>query len=225
MLRDTMKVIYYVFSALVILLSSSCCSDMRQLNEPKRLSKVRGWEDLRHGDTIIDGIFLLNKGESTDNGKTGIRLVETYAGKCELFNEPEYPKAKLQFYRVSDQAILCESVFDRGGMRLAPPMTRLISNVNEKCAHCSFAASITYSVFGLRWLIIPACLSTFIAHQIILSKYVLPLPHEAQTPMLLKLLLWWRNLSLFLVLLSSVASPVRRSDCHSTITKWAEDLF
>jgi len=91
-------------------------------------------------------------------------------------------------------------------------MTRLISNVNEKCAHCSFAASITYSVFGLRWLIIPACLSTFIAHQIILSKYVLPLPHEAQTPMLLKLLLWWRNLSLFLVLLSSVASPVRRSD-------------
>src|SRR5262245_5445900 len=78
-------------------------------------------------------------------------------------------------------------------------LTRLISNVNEKCAHCSFAASITYSVFGLRWLIIPACLSTFIAHQIILSKYVLPLHHEAQTPMLLKLLLWWRNLSLFLL--------------------------
>jgi hypothetical protein len=59
---------------------------------------------------------------------------------------------------------------------------------------------------ALRWFVIPACLSTFIAHQIILSKYVLPWPYEAQMPTLLKLLLWWRNLSLLLVLLSSVAS-------------------
>lgn len=124
MRRGAMKVIYYVFSALVILLSSGCCSDMRQLNEPERPSKVRGWEDLHHGDTIIAGIFLLNKGESTDNGNTGIRLVETYAGKCGLFKEPEYPKAKLQFYRVSDHAILCESNFFRGTMRLVPPICK-----------------------------------------------------------------------------------------------------
>jgi hypothetical protein len=62
---------------------------------------------------------------------------------------------------------------------------------------------------ALRWLIIPACLSTFIAHQIILSNHVLPLPYEAPTPMPLKTLLWWRNLSLLLVLLSSVASLPR----------------
>jgi hypothetical protein len=59
---------------------------------------------------------------------------------------------------------------------------------------------------ALRLAIIPACLSTFIAHQIILSKYVLPLPYDVQTPIVLKILLWWRNLSLLLVLLSSVAS-------------------
>src|SRR5215510_7637651 len=73
MRKRTVKVIYYVFSAMVALLSSSCCSDMRQLNEPERPSKVRGWDELRDGNTVIKGIFLLNKGESTDNGKIGIR--------------------------------------------------------------------------------------------------------------------------------------------------------
>jgi hypothetical protein len=58
----------------------------------------------------------------------------------------------------------------------------------------------------LRWLIIPVCLSTFAAHQVILSKYILPLPPEVPTPMLLRFLLWWRNLSLLLALLSSLAS-------------------
>jgi hypothetical protein len=124
MRRRIMKVMCYVFSAMVVLLSSNCCSEMRQLNEPERPSKVRGWDEWRDGGTVIKGIFLLNKGESTDNGKTGIRLVETYPGKCGLFpfGEREYPKAKLQFYRVSDQAVLCESIFFRGGMRLVPPI-------------------------------------------------------------------------------------------------------
>jgi hypothetical protein len=125
MRRDTMKVIHLVFSLLAVLLSSGCCSEMRQLNEPERPSKVRGWEELRDGDMVIDGIFLLNKGESTDNGKIGIRLVETYPGKCGLFpfREREYPQAKLQFFRVSDQAILCEPIFFRGAiMRLVPPI-------------------------------------------------------------------------------------------------------
>jgi hypothetical protein len=65
---------------------------------------------------------------------------------------------------------------------------------------------------ALRWLTIPACLSTFIAHQIILSKYILPWPYEyeAQAPTLLKLLLWWRNLSLLLALLSFLATLPRR---------------
>src|SRR5262245_16536728 len=125
MLRRIMKVMVYVFSAMVVLLSSSCCSDMRQLNEPERPSKVRGWDELRDGNTVIKGIFLLNKGESTDNGKTGIRLVETYPGTCGIFpiKEREYPKAKLQFYRVSDQKILCEPIFFTGAiMTLKPPI-------------------------------------------------------------------------------------------------------
>jgi hypothetical protein len=119
-----MKVACYVFSALAVLLSSNCCSDMRQLNEPERPSKVRGWEELRVGGTTVAGIFVLDKGASTDNGKIGIRLVDTYAAECGLFpfKERKYPKAKLQVYRVSDQEILCESIFFRGGMRLAPPI-------------------------------------------------------------------------------------------------------
>jgi hypothetical protein len=96
---------------------------MRQLNEPERPSKIQGWDELHIGDTVIAGIFLLNKGESTDNGNIGIRLVETYAGKCGLFKEPEYPQAKLQFYRVSNQKILCEPIFFRGAiMTLKPPV-------------------------------------------------------------------------------------------------------
>jgi hypothetical protein len=43
---------------------------------------------------------------------------------------------------------------------------------------------------ALRWLIIIACLSTFIAHQIILSKYILPWPYKYKglMPSLLKFL-------------------------------------
>jgi len=113
-----MKVIYYVFSAIVVLLSSNCCSDMRQLNEPERPSRVRGWGEYRIGTVTYDGDFVLNKGESTDNGKIGISLVDTYAGKCGLFTEREYPRAKLRFYRVSDQTVLCESTFFRGNSSL-----------------------------------------------------------------------------------------------------------
>jgi len=119
-----MKVAFYVYSALMVLLSSSCCSDMRQINEPERPSKVRGWEEHRIGTVTFAGDFVLDKGASTDNGKIGIRLIDTYAGKCGLFpfSERGDPQAKFQFYKVSDQAILRESIFPRGTMSLTPPI-------------------------------------------------------------------------------------------------------
>jgi hypothetical protein len=121
-----MKVRYYVFSVFMVLLSSGCCSDIRRLNNPERPLKILGEEDFRNGNTDTVGVFLLNKGQSMDNGKMGIRFVEAYPGTCgDLFREQVYPQAKLQFYRVSDQAILCEYTFFRGAsLTLSPPICK-----------------------------------------------------------------------------------------------------
>src|SRR2546425_13274831 len=102
-----MKLTRAICCSLVFLAAScslACCPWMRELNEPKRPSTLRGWGEFHLGDTIIKGDFVLNKGESTDNGNIGIKIVEIYAGKCQLFDEPIYPQVKVQFYKVSDKS-------------------------------------------------------------------------------------------------------------------------
>lgn len=63
----------------------------------------------------------MNKGESTDNGHVGIKVIDIYPAKYHLLDAPDLPKAKMQFFRVPDQTVICEGIFTRGGNRLDLP--------------------------------------------------------------------------------------------------------
>jgi len=59
------------------------------------------------------------------------------------------------------------------------------------------------------WLIIPVLASAFIAHQVIISKYILPWPYGAPRPRNLDMLLLWRNGSLLLAVFCVLVSLPR----------------
>ena len=113
-----MRILGYSLATFLLATSSACCSYMGKLNDPERPSNVRRWEEFHVGSVTIKGDFVLKKGESTDNGKIGIRIVQIYEGECQPFSEPQYPKAKIQFYRVSDNSIICEPTLRIGNSGL-----------------------------------------------------------------------------------------------------------
>ncbi len=88
---------------------------------PSRPTSVRGWQKFGAGAVSNRGEFLLNKGESTDNGDVGVKVVDIYAAKYHLLDAPELPKARVQFFSVPGHTIICEGVFTRGGNRVDLP--------------------------------------------------------------------------------------------------------
>ena len=91
---------------------------MKEFNEPERPTYAQGWQQHDVGAVTIKGQFVLNKGQSVNDGTVGIRVVDIRGGSCAAFREPEYPSTKVQFFSVSDQRVLCEDVFRVGGSRL-----------------------------------------------------------------------------------------------------------
>lgn len=116
-----MKLALLILHILSVGASMQCCSISREISDPTRPTQVRGWEPSEVGSTNIKGAFVLEKGQSTDNGKVGVKVIDIYPAQCRLLDSPKMPKAKIQFYKVSDQTIICESTFDRGGNRLDLP--------------------------------------------------------------------------------------------------------
>lgn len=105
---------YYSLRVLVgifALSSGSCCqlSPMSR-DTPDRPSIKSTWNESHiYGVTSI-GPFILSKGESTDNGSLGVRVINFVPRSCPSFlsHSPEQPKAVFQFYRPSDNHVLCE---------------------------------------------------------------------------------------------------------------------
>ena len=91
---------------------------MKELNEPERHIYAQGWQQRDVGAVTLKGHFVLNKGQSVNDGTVGIRVVDIRGGSCSSFREPEYPSTKVQFFSVPDQRILCEDIFRVGGSRL-----------------------------------------------------------------------------------------------------------
>jgi hypothetical protein len=100
---------------------SGCCSSQPEMRTGPRPNSVRGWQESQEGAIKVKGQFVLNKGESTDNGRFGIKILDIYPGKCHLFDIPDFPTTKLQFFRVSDHAVICEWTFKPGSGRLDLP--------------------------------------------------------------------------------------------------------
>src|SRR5882724_2026564 len=114
-----MKIISRILLVGVLGIFSACgCSWMKEFNEPERPTKVHGWEPFQVSTFTVQGDFVLNKGESVNDGNIGITVLDIQPGSCGAFHEPTYPAAKLRFFRVSDHSVLCEDNFLVGGARL-----------------------------------------------------------------------------------------------------------
>jgi hypothetical protein len=77
---------------------------------PKRPNIKSSWKESHdYGFTSI-GPFVLNKGESTDSGQLGVKVIDFIPAKCKsaLSEYPDPPQVILQFYRPSNHQVLCE---------------------------------------------------------------------------------------------------------------------
>jgi hypothetical protein len=77
---------------------------------PTRPTVKSSWSE-RHDWTVTSfGPLILNKGESSDNGSIGVKVIDIIPRNCSSFlsHSPQPPKAILQFYRPSDHQVLCE---------------------------------------------------------------------------------------------------------------------
>ncbi len=110
-------------TAAVAILQGACCVP-RQRVEQARPEKVRGWQELRDGTVVSIGMFVMKKGESTDNGELGVRVIDIIAPTSCAEGYAGMPKVVLSFYRPSDKKVLCEgAIFTEGGtsMGTGPP--------------------------------------------------------------------------------------------------------
>ena len=114
-----MKIWRLAFIPLLVLTFGGCLrSWTKEFNEPERPTYAQSWQQHSVGAVTIKGQFVLDKGQSVDDGTIGIKVLDIRAGSCGLFREPEYPSTKVQFFSVPDHRILCEDVFRVGGSRL-----------------------------------------------------------------------------------------------------------
>ena len=107
--------------AVIITQLSGCCSSQPEMRTGPRPQNVRGWQESQVGAITVKGQFVLNKGEATDNGRFGVRVLDIHPGRCHLFDVPDFPTTKLQFYKVPDQTVICEWTFKPGSGRLDLP--------------------------------------------------------------------------------------------------------
>ena len=107
-----------IFMIALALVSSGCCRTY-YYDLPSR-PRVQGWKKQSSSTSTIltIGSFLLEKGQSTENERLGVRLVDlTPARHCiGLLSEPSSAKIVLQFYRPSDRRVLCETTESIAGI-------------------------------------------------------------------------------------------------------------
>jgi hypothetical protein len=77
---------------------------------PVRPNVKSAWTERHDFGTTSFGPLILSKGESSDNGSLGVRVVRFVPRSCRsVFSDsPEPPKAVLEFYRPSDKQVLCQ---------------------------------------------------------------------------------------------------------------------
>jgi len=81
---------------------------------PTRPNAKSSWTERHDSGFTSVGQFVLNRGESIDNGKLGIRVIDFKSSKCpSLFAEyPDPPKVVLEFFRPTDKQVLCTVTLD-----------------------------------------------------------------------------------------------------------------
>lgn len=139
MTRKTPRVYLMIRSltctALLVLLActAGCCR--KASPQPEMPASVPGWKDFEEGGVHYVGMFLLHKGESTENNEIGITLIDVTPPN--LCAEPSTllgePRATIRFYDPRDQQPLCESTFIAGSNTL----------LNGKSSNCGSSMKLT----------------------------------------------------------------------------------
>lgn len=101
------------------------CCVFKSRTEPSLPDKVVGWKDYKEGGGSFHGNFVLRVGETTDNGKVRIKVLELLPpSNCfDAGYESAQVRAKLEFSRVADSTVICEGVFAERGA----------GNLNYRC--------------------------------------------------------------------------------------------
>src|SRR5882672_9988660 len=87
-----------------------CCSSKSA--EPAHPGSVAGWKESHEGGVHTVGMLVLKKGESSDNGKIGVRVVDIIAAdSCAGYGTLQsIPRVKMQFYQAPRQTVICEEI-------------------------------------------------------------------------------------------------------------------
>jgi hypothetical protein len=97
--------------SLLILASCGPCTQPPP-PQPTRPVNVEGWKDVydKPSGVRYRAVLLLKKGESSDNGKFGVRVVDILEAKpcCSDPGPDCYRRARVQFYDPANGLVLCE---------------------------------------------------------------------------------------------------------------------
>jgi hypothetical protein len=98
----------------IALSTGGCCRSLPP--QPSRPDKIEGWKDFVDAGMRFRGVLLLKKGESSDNGKIGVRVTDiAEAELCGDVGIEYHRRARLQFYTPSGGRVLCEELVADGG--------------------------------------------------------------------------------------------------------------
>jgi len=96
-----------------LLIFASCGPCMQPPPQPARPSNVEGWKDVydKSSGVRYRAVLLLKKGETSDNGKFGVRVVDILEAKpcCGDPGPDCYRRARVQFYNPASGLVLCET--------------------------------------------------------------------------------------------------------------------
>ena len=109
-----MSCLFWLVVGMLSTFGRGCCSPLPK--EPESPGAVPGWKASDAGGVHTVGILVLKKGESSDNGILGVRVVDIIpadpcAGSTTL---QRTPRVRLQFYQVPEQTLICEEVLTSG---------------------------------------------------------------------------------------------------------------
>lgn len=118
-----LKTVSLSFILSIALVFADACRSSQELTQPARPDKTLGWTETAGNGYVSIGIFVLNKGQTTEKGNLGIQVLDIVKPESRSEGYAALPKAVLRFYRPEDGKTICEATFTKGGSVLGegPP--------------------------------------------------------------------------------------------------------
>jgi hypothetical protein len=114
--------------SILVVFHAACCTQPQTATAHP--AAVRGWQTWDHFGVRLIGELVLRKGEASDNGNLGVRVLGIRAGKaaCRVGREPIEPDVTVLFYKLADPNVTC-TITTAAGSRLLQCDERLGLNM------------------------------------------------------------------------------------------------